>query len=189
MWCLRHRLPCLCGGDRSLTGLEFPECLGWLASKPQDSSVVSEFPAWKLQVCLTAPGFLVWTLDRAQLLLLGCQPSSCLPKGTFPKLILETREQFRYLSGHRSPQGNGGGGAEKSNIDPRGGKRGLVTCHGNVAAGNKLAAGRCGQAIDHGNDGDGVVPDQHHDLRTGLKYFGVIITASCTCQLLQIVPR
>lgn len=87
--------------------------------------------------------------------------------GTFPKLTLQTvstERQFSYLSGHGSPQGNRGGGAEKSDIDPRSGKRGPVTCHSNVTAGNKLAAGGCGQAIDHGNDGDRVVPNQHHDL-------------------------
>lgn len=88
-------------------------------------------------------------------------------RGTFPKLILQpvsTERQFSYLSGHGSPQGNRRGGAEKSDIHPRSGKRGLVTRHSNVTAGNELAAGGRGQAIDHGNDGDRVVPNQHHDL-------------------------
>lgn len=72
---------------------------------------------------------------------------------------------FSYLPRHRSPQGHPRGGAEESDVHPRRGERGLVARHGNVTAGNELAAGRGGQAVHHGNDGDRELLDQQHDLK------------------------
>lgn len=72
---------------------------------------------------------------------------------------------MNYLSRHCSSQGDPRGGAEEPHVHTRSGERGLVAGHGNVAAGHQLTTGSCGQAIDHGNDGDRVVPDQHHDLQ------------------------
>lgn len=102
------------------------------------------------------------------------QASPHLHRGAFPKLNLEpmsTEGHFNYLSGHCSPQGDRGGGAEKSNIHSRSCKRRLVACQSNITAGHELAACSCGQAIDHGKDGDRVVPDQHHDLRDRYSHF------------------
>lgn len=71
-----------------------------------------------------------------------------------------------HLSRHCSPQGHCGGGTEDPYVHARHGKGGLVTCHGNVTAGNQLTPSCGGQAIHHGDDGDWVVLDQHHDLRS-----------------------
>lgn len=73
--------------------------------------------------------------------------------------------EFNYLSRHCSPQGDPGGGAEEPQVHTRGGKRRLVARHGDVTAGNQLTPGSSGQAVHHGNDGDGMVLDQHHDLK------------------------
>lgn len=86
-------------------------------------------------------------------------------------IIRKGRRQLRgcgevnYLSRHGSPQGNRRGGAEEPNVHSWGGKRGFVTRHGDVTAGNQLTAGGGGQAVHHGDDGDRVVLDQHHDLK------------------------
>lgn len=79
--------------------------------------------------------------------------------------------EFSYLSRHRSPQGHPRRGAEEPEVHPRSGERGRVAGHGDVAAGDQLAAGRGGQAVHHGDDGDWVVLDQHHDLEEQTHHF------------------
>lgn len=84
---------------------------------------------------------------------------------TAPEGHSEGRTGVDYLCGHGSPQGHPGGGAEEPDVHPRSGKRGLVTGHSDITAGDQLTAGGRGQAVHHGDDGDRVVPDEHHDLQ------------------------
>lgn len=74
-------------------------------------------------------------------------------------------QELHYLSWHCSSQGHPRGGAEEPDVYSRSGKRGLVAGHSNVTAGNQLTPSGSSQAIHHGNDRDGVILDQHHDLK------------------------
>lgn len=119
--------------------------------------------------------------------------------------------RYGPANGHRRRR------AEQANVDARRGKGGLFRHHSNVAAGNKLAASRSGNAVHHGYYWNRQILDQRHhlkhnrhrwllkhliiirhifftpkcqkkaDLCTGVKHLGVIFSALSWRQLLEVV--
>lgn len=150
-----------------------PTQLDW---GPGESETCDQDVQCTVSSCLSPPRRETWGRHRSASGQLCFGQNVLIPHVLFHRRILNEPspgglqlgrglQELHYLSWHCSSQGHPRGGAEEPDVYPRSGKRGLVAGHSNVTAGNQLTPSGSSQAIHHGNDRDGVILDQHHDLK------------------------